>query len=153
VFSLASLGFEEKGIQLEAEGRSAAATFEADRAQRAAETGRVQADQTDAQLREQLRTTLANIDVTRVAANTSLDSPTTIALQSEEQRIANRERQNRIYSIQAQASEDELAAQYKRKVAQDALTAGRIKQGAALFKGIGSAVSSLGKMPLPLPFG
>lgn len=152
VSSIASIGFELMGSKQKAkadiaraEGESAAALFEAQRSERAAEIGRLRAEQTDAQLREELLTTLGNIDVTRAAANTSLDSPTAIALKGEETRISDRDRTNRTLSLRMQAAEEDAAALYKRKVASDALRYGNMSAKATMLGGYAKAAGGLAK--------
>jgi len=140
--SIASVGFSAQAEREKARGDAAAAQFEADRAKRAAAYGRIRADQTDAQLREELSTTLANIEAVRAAQNVSPDSPTALALAGEETRVADRERRNRVFSIQAQADEDDRTALYKQRVASDALRSGNTRALAKLVGGAGTLASN-----------
>jgi hypothetical protein len=142
VSSMASAGFGAMGEYEKGRGDSEAAKFEANRARTAAAFGRVRADQTDAQLREELATTLANIDAVRSAQNVSLDSPTGLAIKDEEVRIGDRERMNRVGSLQLQAKEDDRAALYKDRVAADAMRSGRLRAMGKIASGVGQAASS-----------
>lgn len=148
--SLASAGFGAAGSitsgmagKASAEAAASKAEFDAQRAERAAQFGRVQADQTDAQLREELSTTLANIDAIRASSGIDPTSPTGFAIKENEARISDRQRTSRVYALRAQADEDERTAAYDRSVAmyqrsvgRSALTAGYLGAGAKLTGGI-----------------
>lgn len=118
-------------------GEAAGQEFMAARDRRAAEIGRLKADQTDVQLREELNTTLGNIDVMRAAANADPLSPTSLAVKDEERRISDRQRLIKVGSIRAQAAEDEASAAYRKTAAKYALFGGYVGGASKLAKGIG----------------
>lgn len=122
--SIASVGFgaagklmEGKAAQAGYNAKAADADFAAQRAERAAEFGRVQADQTDVLLREELSTTLANIDAIRTASNIDPRSPTGVAIKERETEVSDRQRRSQVTSIRLQAAEDERMAQYGKSTA------------------------------------
>jgi hypothetical protein len=143
--SLAGLALEGFGKVYAAEGEAASQEFLAERDKRNAEYGKLKASQLDAQLLEELNTTLANIDVTRAAANIDPSSPTTAALKAEEARLSDRARNIKVSSILAQAREDQLSSAYRRDLAGDIRTAGYISAGAGVLKGIGSLALQRGR--------
>jgi hypothetical protein len=122
--SIASVGFSALGKVSEGQAAKAGyeakandAEFAAQRAERAAEYGRIQADQTDAGLREELAITLGNIDAVRAASNVDPTSPSGVALKERETEVSDRQRRARVASIRAQANEDDRMAQYGRSTA------------------------------------
>lgn len=134
-----------------ANAKAADADFQAERAQRAAEFGRVQADQTDAQLREDLATTVANIDAIRASSNIDPRSPTGYAIKDRETYVSDRTRRNAVTSIRMQAAEDERMAQYgksvaayQRSVGDYALKMGKLGALATVAGGISKGIGAMG---------
>lgn len=122
--SIASAGFgaassiaQGYGQQAAAESAASKAEFDAQRADRAAEFGRIQADQTDAGLREELAVTLSNIDAIRASSNVAPGSPTGEAIKDHETYISDRQRTSKVATLRAQADEDARTATYDRSVA------------------------------------
>lgn len=109
--------------------------FMAGRDERSAALGRVKAEQTDAQLRDELDTTLANIDVTRAAANADPFSPTALAVKANETRISDTARNTRVASLLQQADEDQASAAYRRHAGNMALLGGVLGAGGKLLSG------------------
>jgi hypothetical protein len=124
-------------------GEQGSQEFLAARDERAAELGRLRASQTDTQLREELNTTLANIDAIRAAANIDPLSPTTGVIKAEEARVSDRARRIKVAGIEAQAREDELSAGYRRELGEQAQVLGFL--GAAA-KGLGPGALLAGKL-------
>lgn len=135
--SIAGLGLDAYSKYSRGEGEQASQEFLAARDERSAEIGRIKANQTDTQLRDELRTTLSGIDATRAAAGIDMTSPTTFALKAEEERISDRARTIKTGSILAQAEEDEMTAAYRRRVGRSALAGGALSAGASLLSGFG----------------
>lgn len=138
--SIASLGLGVFSSITKGQGTKAADDFQAAKAERAAAFGKLQAGQTDAVMREQLNTTISNIDVIRSASRVDPSSPTTAAIEARDSMVANRQRQTALLNINSQVSEDEASAAYLRKagdyaVSQSYLDAG-IKVGSAVAKGL-----------------
>lgn len=148
--SIASAGFKAAGDiaageagQAAANAKAADADFAAGRAERAAEFGRVQADQTDAQMREGLQVQIANIDAIRASSNIDPRSPTGEAIDEYQTNIGDRQRRNQVASIRLQAAEDDRMAQYdtnvavyQRQVGKSALSAGYVGALADVTGGI-----------------
>lgn len=132
-----------------AEGRSAKldGQLKALRYKMAAETGRVRAVQTDAAYRDELSTTLANIDAITAGQNRGVDSATSRALASKAEDINSRARQIAVSNemLKAITSDSDAEMAYRAgkqamnasilKVIPDALGAaqGLAKAGAGLF--------------------
>lgn len=161
VASIASLGFKAAGdlskgeYAAEADIAKGQATkvsddFQAGRAERAAAFGEIQAGLTDTTARENLNTTLGNIDVIRAAAGIDPTSPTTAAILDRNTGIADRQRMAAVGSIKAQSAEDLASADYLRKagdfaVKQSLVAANNDKNmsylnaGADIFSGVSKA--------------
>lgn len=97
------------------QGTQAANNFQAARAERAAQFGEVQANLTDATMRENLNTTLGNIEAVRTAAGIDPTSPTTAALMDRSESLSDRQRMAAVGSIKAQNEDDLASADYLRR--------------------------------------
>lgn len=117
----------EYGVQ------SAQDTFQAERADRAASFGRLQADLTNATMRDQLNQTLGNIDVIRAAGHVDPTSPTTAAVKSYETGKSDRQRMAALVSIRSQVSEDEASSAFFKQAAGFALTQGTAAEDMAKY--------------------
>lgn len=135
--SIASLGMKAGASVIGGIGAKAGADFEAERAERAAELGRIKADQTDATMREELHTQLAQIDAVRASANVVTDSPTGDAIKARETQLSDRERQTRLLNIRSQVASDEAAATYKRRSGELSLAYGIVGGAGQLAGGVG----------------
>lgn len=131
--SIASIGLSVASTLNKGYGEQATQEFMAERDQRAADIGRIRAVQTDVHFREQLNTTLANIDAIRSAANIDLASPTSAVLKAEEARVSDRERMIKIANLRSQADEDELSAKYRYQVGKRALLGAYLSAGAQVL--------------------
>lgn len=137
--SIASLGLSAYSSVLKGQGTKAADEFQADRAERAAQFGRLQAGLTDTVMRERMNTTLSNIDVIRGAARIDPTSPTTAALKDRASLIADRQRTAAVLTQRSQAAEDDASANYLRQAGDFALSMGYFEAGTKV-------VDALGKM-------
>lgn len=135
--AIGGLALDAAGSIFKGQGEKASQEYLAARDRRAAELGRIKADQTDAGMREELNTTLANIDVIRAAAGTDPLSPTGLAIRENERRIGDRDRRIRVSNINEQAADDDASAEYRRYVGKTALTGSYISAGSKLLSGIG----------------
>lgn len=142
VASLASTGLSAAGSMAAGQSSAKGSMLQAAKAQQAAEYARLQADQTDVQMREELRTTLANIDSIRASAYADPNAPTAMAIKAEESRVADRERNTRTLGIRAQANQYDADAAYYRSAAKSYMTGGMLSAAGSIFKGIGGAYSS-----------
>ena len=73
-------------------GQYQAGNYAAAQSKRAAQVGRIQADQIDASYREELNSTLANIKSIRASAGVDPNSPTGQAVNADQVRTSNRDR-------------------------------------------------------------
>lgn len=134
--SLASTSLQAAGGVMQGASQASGSKAQAAKAQRAAEFARLQADETDVQMREELRSTLANIDAIRASADVDPNGPTAIAIKDEQRRISDRERNTRTMGLRMQANQYEQDAQFYRKASKDYMMAGLINGGSALFGGL-----------------
>lgn len=137
--SLLSLGLSAGSSIMQGLGQKSSLEMEADKAQRAAAFGRLQADLTDTSFRENLRNTLGNIDAIRAAGNVSPDSPTTAAVEDRARTLSERQRRASLLSIRSQVAENEAGAAYLREAGNYALLTSIVGAGAKVAKGIGQS--------------
>lgn len=109
----------------------------ASRDARAAQLGLIKGEQTSAFMRDELNTTLSNIDVVRSAANADPMSPTALAVKEREREVGDRQRRVAVGNINAQAQEDAASAMYRREAGRTALLGGFLGAGGKIGKGIG----------------
>lgn len=114
-------------------GQSAGQKWEAEKAKRAAEVGRVQADQIDASYRDELNSTISNIRAIRSASGASVNSPTGRAIEADQEKISNRDRKIDVGSRRMQATQDESDAKFRKSAAKTALFGGTAKSIPAFF--------------------
>jgi len=105
-------------------GDSQSQRYAAAAAERDAMVAKTQAAQTDTQLREELNRTLSRVSTIRASSNVGLDSPTTGAVLDEQRRIADRERQIRVGSLDMQAAAKRDEADFRRASANMTLYGG-----------------------------
>lgn len=115
-------------------GEKAGQDFMAGQSERAAALGRIKADQTDVAMRDELATTLGNIDVIRAAAGVDPLSPTGQSIRAREQDVSDRQRTIAVGNIRAQADEKEAEARYRRTAGKYALAGGFAAGGSRLIK-------------------
>ncbi|MCK1445428.1 hypothetical protein IVB43_23875 [Bradyrhizobium sp. 48] len=120
----------------------AANDFQADRAERAAQFGELQATLTDTTMRENLNTTLGNIQAVRAAAGIDPTSPTTAALMDQSSSRSERQREAAVGTLKAQSAEDRASADYLRKAGDFAVTQ-------SYFAAAGDIASGVAKMGKP----
>lgn len=121
---------------MKGEGTKAADDMQADRLSRAADFGRMQAGLTDTTMRENLNTTIGNIDAIRAAGRIDPTSPTTAALEARQTQIGDRQRNAALLTIRGQVAEDEAGADFMRKSGDNALLQGYISGGLQIAGGI-----------------
>ncbi|WP_333717824.1 hypothetical protein [Agrobacterium tumefaciens] len=107
-----------------AAGQSKGLKYEAAKAERAAQIGRIQADQIDANYRDELNATLANIKALRGGAGVDPDSPTGQAIEAGQVRASTRDRIIDVGSKRMQATQDEADAKFRKRSAKVALFGG-----------------------------
>lgn len=142
--SVGSAGLGAYGSISKGQGTKAADDMQADKLARAADFGRLQADLTDTTMRENLTTTLGNIDVIRAAGRIDPTSPTTAALEERQTQIGDRQRNAALLNIRGQMAEDEASAHYLRKAGEYALLQGYVGAGAQIAGAVGKGISGMG---------
>lgn len=137
IITLGSLALDSGSRLLKGFGEKSTQDYLAARDERAAEIGRIKADQADVAEREQLNTVLANIDAIRSAAGVDPLSPTGLALREEQTRVSDRQRRTAVANINAQADEDLAASRYRRYAGNMALFGRTLEAGAGIGRRIG----------------
>lgn len=120
------------GSLIGAFGEKAGQDYEAAKSKRAAEVGRVQADQIDASYREELNSTISNIRAIRASAGVGANSPTGMAIEAKQQKTSDRDRRIDVGSKRMQATQDDADAKFRKSAAKTALFGG-IATGLAKF--------------------
>lgn len=123
------------GTVMGAQAQAAGAKAQQLKAQKAAEIARVQADQADGAYREELKTTLSNIDAIRASAGVSQDSPTAIALRDQAKEDSALQRTRKVSGIRMQANQYDADAAFYGSAARNYATAGMFKAGGEAFGG------------------
>ena len=108
-------------------GQSQAQSYQAEQSKRAAEVGRVQADQVDASYRDELNSTIANIRSIRAGAGVSANSPTGLAIEAGQERTSDRDRRIEVGSKRMQANQDDNDARFRKSAAMFSLIGGTAK--------------------------
>jgi hypothetical protein len=142
IASIASLSLTVAGSITKGSATKAANDFQADRLTRAAEFGKMQATLTDTTDRENLNTTLGNIESVRAAANIDPTSPTTAALMDQSSDRSDRQRMAAVGSLRAQSAEDLASADYLRKAGDFAVTQSYLSAGTDILSGIAKGASA-----------
>jgi hypothetical protein len=141
-FSMASMGLQAEGAQLQAQGTSAADIFKAEQLERAAQYGDLKAEQTSAAMTRNLNVTLGNIDAIRAAAHTDITSPTGAAYRGRVEEVGGEQRGITVENILAQSQEDVANAAYLRQASGRALLSGDIAATADILKGTAGFIGS-----------
>lgn len=140
-FSIASLGLQTFSAIEKGRATQASDEVQAQRAERAAEFGKLQASLTDVTMRDELNQTLANIDVIRSAARIDPTSPTTAAIEDRNRLVSDRQRNAALLQINSQIDEDRASARYLRQAGDYALGQGYLNAGIQVAGAIGKAVA------------
>ena len=114
-------------------GQYQAGNYAAEQSKRAAEVGRIQADQIDASYRDELNSTLANIKAIRSSAGVGSDSPTGQAVEAGQVKTSNRDRIIDVGSKRMQATQDENDAKFRKSAARMSLIGGVAKSLPSFF--------------------
>ena len=122
--SLAATGFGVTGKLQQGSAQAAGAKQAAAQAARAAQIGQLKATQTDTFMRDDLTSTLANIDAIHASANSDPGSPTSLALDAHTERVEDQNRVQRVANINSQAASDRSASEFYRRSAGSALLGG-----------------------------
>src|SRR5437868_3506355 len=105
--SLASLGFQVAGDVMKTTGQVEADEYQSARLKRAAEYGRLAAEQTGAQMTERLVDTLGHIDATQAARHVDPTSPSAVAVRDREEYVGTRAKTIAVDNLMAQAQQNE----------------------------------------------
>lgn len=114
-------------------GQYQAGNYASAQSKRAAQVGRIQADQIDASYREELNSTLANIKSIRASAGVDPNSPTGQAVNADQVRTSNRDRIIDVGSKRMQANQDEADAKFRKSAAKVSLLGGTMKALPSFF--------------------
>ena len=141
--SIAGAGLSAATSIMKGEGESYADQYQAQRLEKAAEIGRVQAVQTSAQMTQKENQMLGNIDAVRAAAHDDPTSPTGAAIRNTAEDMATTQKTITVDNILEQVQQDESDAAYERTASQYAMTGGILGAGASLLGGLGGAFKGM----------
>lgn len=142
--SIASLALTAASDVTKGSATQASDDFQADRATRAAAFGEVQANLTDTTMRQNLNTTLGNIESIRAASNIDPSSPTTAALMDQSTSRSDSQRMAAVGSIRSQDEEDLASADYLRKAGDFAVTQSYLSAATDVAGGLFKATQAKG---------
>lgn len=142
--SIASLGLTAASDITKGSATQASDEFQADKAERAAQFGQLQATLTDTSMLQKLSTTLGNIETVRAAANADPNSPTGAALFERSENLGDTQRMAAVGSQRAQAAEDLASADYLRKAGDFAVTQSYLSAATDVAGGIFKATTAKG---------
>lgn len=114
-------------------GASQAPKHQAAQAKQQAEVGRMQADQIDTAYRDELSSTISNIQNIRASTGAAAYSPTGMALEDGQTKISDRNRSRDVASRQMQATQLDNDAKFLRKSASMSLFGGVAKSLPSFF--------------------
>lgn len=114
-------------------GQYSAGQHAAEESKRAAQVGRIQADQIDASYRGELNSTISNIRAIRAGAGVGSFSPTGMALESDAERKSDRDRRIDVGSKRMQATQDDADAKFRKSAATFSLLGGVAKSLPSFF--------------------
>jgi hypothetical protein len=134
--SLASTGLSAAGTLSAGKGQAAGAQYASQQALQRAEYGKIQANLTDTSMRDELTSTLANIDAIRASSGDSIDSPTAVAIKDRNTEISDTQRTAKVLSIREQVAQDESDAAYYQKAAKLYTRNALISAGAGIAGGL-----------------
>lgn len=106
-------------------GQSKANSFQSAQAKQAADIGRIRADDTTTQMRDELSKTIAGISAVRASAGVGA-SPTEWAIKDATRAQSQREEGIRVYNIRSQVAADENAARFYKSSAKLSLFGGAL---------------------------
>lgn len=114
-------------------GQYQAGQYASEQSKRAAEVGRVKADQIDASYRDELNSTISNIRAIRASAGMSPTSPTAMAIEDGQEKISDRDRRIDVGNQRMQARQDENDARFRKSAATVGLIGGVAKSLPSFF--------------------
>jgi hypothetical protein len=132
---LIGVGFQVASSLASGKARSDSYSFQADQLTKNARAARVQADQTDSHLRDELESTVANIRAIRASAGMP-DSATSDAIINKEGEVSDNQRRIKVGSLRAQADEYDNSAAFMRRQARNALNFSYLSAAGVGFKGL-----------------
>ena len=134
-------GLSAAGSIQQAQGQAKSYAAAGEAKQQQAYIGKIKAAQVDSAYRDELSTTLANIDAIRAAAGASSTSPTGLAIAAKETEVSDRSRRTQVFNIMEQVYADRDAARLYADNAKTALTSGYMNAAGGLF-------SAFGRLPI-----
>lgn len=132
--SIGSLVLGAASTMSQASASAAGATHQAQQAVYSAQASRINANETDAYYRDDLRKTLANIDAIRASAG-MVESPTSVAIADENTRISDEQRVAKVTSLRAQARQSDEDAKFYQSAARSYMANGFMSAAAGLAGG------------------
>jgi hypothetical protein len=135
--AIAGAGLSAAGSMQQAQGQAQSYAAQAEAKQQQAYIGKIKATQVDSAYRDELSTTLANIDAIRAAAGASMTSPTGMAIKAREEEVSDRSRRTQVFNIMEQVYADRDAARLYEANAKTALTSGYMNAAGGILGAFG----------------
>lgn len=132
---LVGVGFQVASALTKGKAESDSLSFQSDQLTKNARAARVQANQTDAYLRDELESIVSNIRAIRASAGMA-DSPTSDAVIAKESEVSDNQRRIRVGNLNAQADEYDRSAAFTRRQARNALNFSYLTGAGVGLKGI-----------------
>lgn len=143
---------EGRAAKLEGQLKALDSAVKSERYKLAAEAGRVRATQTDATYRDELASTLANIDAITAAQGRGIDSATTRALATKAETINSRARQVAVSNEIIKALGADADASQARTNGEMARRAGQRAMDASMLKVLPEALSAAQAVGKAIPW-
>lgn len=124
---------------MKGEGTQAADDMQATQLTQAAAFGETQAKLTDTTMRQNLTSTLGNIEAVRAAANVDPTSPTSVALMDQSTQRSDMQRMAAVGTIRTQDETDLASADYLKQAGNFAMTQSYISAAAGVAAAAGKA--------------
>ena len=144
VLSLAATGLSAGSSLMGAQGQAKGDEFEAQKAEEAAQYGRISAAQTGEAMTRNMTRMLGHLAAVRASAGADVRSPTTAAIMANQEGVGERERAIKMGNIFAQVRTDQQASQMYTDMASRALMGGYLGAAGSLIGGLGGAFKSMG---------
>lgn len=140
-----SIGLTAASTIMGAQSQARGAAHQAQQAVYRGQEARINAHQTDAYYRDDLRKTLANIGAIRASAGAVVDSPTSMAIRDENARVSDNQRAAKVTSYRAQARQSDEDSRFYQSAAKSYLRSGYLAAGAGLLKDTSGLIMNVAK--------
>jgi hypothetical protein len=143
--AIGGMALQGVSTMMGAKGEAAGMQYDAQKADRAAKVARIEADQTQTVLTNELNTTISNIRAVRASTGANPDSPTSRAIIDGETKVSEREQRIRRGNSMMQAAQSEDDARFYRSASKKVLRGAAIGAAGGFASGVGNLAMSYSK--------